>query len=29
MLNDAGFTSIETAHVDGDTANTYFIATKR
>ena len=28
MLTDAGFTSIETAHVDGDTANTYFIATK-
>ena len=28
MLNEAGFTSIETAHVDGDTANTFFIATK-
>ena len=28
MLNDAGFTSIEAAHVDGDIANTYFIATK-
>ena len=28
MLTDAGFTSIETAHVDGDIANTYFIATK-
>ena len=28
MLTDAGFTSIEAAHVDGDTANTYFIATK-
>lgn len=28
MLTDAGFTSIETAHIDGDTANTYFIATK-
>jgi SAM-dependent methyltransferase len=28
MLTDAGFTSIETAHVDGDPANTYFIATK-
>jgi SAM-dependent methyltransferase len=27
MLTDAGFTSIETAHVDGDIANTYFIAT--
>ena len=28
MLTDAGFTSIETAHVDGDIMNTYFIATK-
>jgi SAM-dependent methyltransferase len=28
MLTDAGFTSIETAHVDGDIANTYFIATR-
>ena len=28
MLTDAGFTSIEAAHVNGDTANTYFIATK-
>jgi SAM-dependent methyltransferase len=28
MLSDAGFTSIEAAHVDADTANTYFIATK-
>jgi SAM-dependent methyltransferase len=28
MLGDAGFTSIEAAHVDGDIANTYFIATK-
>jgi SAM-dependent methyltransferase len=28
MLTDAGFTSIEAAHVDGDIANTYFIATK-
>jgi Methyltransferase domain len=28
MLTGAGFTSIETAHVDGDIANTYFIATK-
>ena len=28
MLADAGFTSIETAHVDGDIINTYFIATK-
>ena len=28
MLGDAGFTSVETAHVDGDVANTYFIATR-
>jgi len=28
MLSDAGFTSIETTHVDGDVANTYFIATR-
>ena len=28
MLTDAGFTSIETAHVDGNIVNTYFIATK-
>jgi SAM-dependent methyltransferase len=28
MLTDAGFTSIEAAHIDGDVANTYFIATK-
>src|SRR5215475_7043652 len=28
MLADAGFTSIEAAQVDGDIANTYFIATK-
>ncbi|HEY1343807.1 MAG TPA: class I SAM-dependent methyltransferase [Streptosporangiaceae bacterium] len=28
MLGDAGFTSIKTAHVDGDVGNTYFIATK-
>lgn len=28
MLSDAGFTSIEAAHVDGDIVNTYFIATK-
>jgi hypothetical protein len=28
MLTDAGFTSIEAAHVDGNIANTYFIATK-
>ena len=28
MLAGAGFTSIEAAHVDGDFANTYFIATK-
>jgi SAM-dependent methyltransferase len=28
MLRDAGFASIEAAHVDGDIANTYYIATK-
>jgi hypothetical protein len=28
MLGEAGFTSIETAHLDGDTDNTYFIASK-
>jgi ubiquinone/menaquinone biosynthesis C-methylase UbiE len=28
MLSDAGFTSIEAAHVDGNIFNTYFIATK-
>jgi len=28
MLHDAGFTCVETAHVDGDIVNTYFIATK-
>jgi SAM-dependent methyltransferase len=28
MLTDAGFTSIDAAHVDGDIINTYFIATK-
>jgi len=28
MLIDAGFTSIEAAHVEGDIANTYFIATR-
>jgi SAM-dependent methyltransferase len=28
MLSDAGFTSIEAAHVNGDIFNTYFIATK-
>ena len=28
MLTDAGFPSIEAAHVDGDITNTYFIATK-
>ncbi len=28
MLRDAGFTSIEAAHIDGDVLNTYFIATK-
>jgi SAM-dependent methyltransferase len=28
MLSDAGFTSIEAVHVDGDIVNTYFIATR-
>jgi SAM-dependent methyltransferase len=28
MLRDAGFTSVEAAHVDGDIVNTYFIAAK-
>jgi SAM-dependent methyltransferase len=28
MLSEAGFTSIETAHVDGDVVNTYIIASK-
>ena len=28
MLSDAGFTSVDVAHVDGDIANTYFIATR-
>ena len=28
MLRDAGFTSVDAAHVDGDVLNTYFIATK-
>ena len=28
MLRDAGFTSIEAVHVDGDILSTYFIATK-
>src|SRR5215469_1823933 len=28
MLADAGFTSVEAAHVEGDIANTYFIATR-
>ncbi len=28
MLSDAGFTSVDVSHVDGDIANTYFIATK-
>jgi ubiquinone/menaquinone biosynthesis C-methylase UbiE len=28
MLSDAGFISIEAAHIDGDIFNTYFIATK-
>ena len=28
MLRDAGFTSVNAAHVDGDIINTYFIATK-
>ncbi|HTV99726.1 MAG TPA: methyltransferase domain-containing protein [Streptosporangiaceae bacterium] len=28
MLSEAGFTSVDAAHVDGDIANTYYIATK-
>jgi hypothetical protein len=28
MLGEAGFTSIETAHLDGDIVNAYIIATK-
>src|SRR5215475_2627466 len=28
MLSDAGFTSIEAAHIDDDIFNTYFVATK-
>jgi len=28
MLRDAGFTSVDAAHVDGDVLNAYFIATK-
>jgi hypothetical protein len=28
MLTDAGFTSIDAAHVDGDVVNTYYVATK-
>jgi SAM-dependent methyltransferase len=28
MLSDAGFTSVNVEHVDGDIVNTYFIATK-
>ena len=28
MLRDAGFTSVDARHVDGDIVNTYFIATK-
>jgi SAM-dependent methyltransferase len=28
MLSDAGFTSVDVEHVDGDITNTYFIATK-
>jgi ubiquinone/menaquinone biosynthesis C-methylase UbiE len=28
MLRDAGFTSVDATHVDGDIVNTYFIATK-
>ena len=28
MLSDAGFTSVDVKHVDGDIANAYFIATK-
>jgi hypothetical protein len=28
MLGEAGFTSIETAHLDGDIVNTYIVASK-
>jgi hypothetical protein len=28
MLRDAGFTSVEAVHVDGDTLSMYFIASK-
>ena len=28
MLGEAGFTSIETARIDGDIVNTYIIASK-
>jgi hypothetical protein len=28
MLGDAGFTSVEAVHVNGDVLNTYFIAAK-
>jgi hypothetical protein len=28
MLSDAGFTSVHTAHVDGDIVNAYLIASK-
>ena len=28
MLSEAGFSSVDAAHVDGDIANTYYIATK-
>jgi hypothetical protein len=28
MLSEAGFTSMETAHLDGDIVNTYIIASK-
>ena len=29
MLADAGFTSVQVAHLDGDIANSYIIASKR
>jgi hypothetical protein len=28
MLSEAGFTSVDVEHVEGDIVNTYFIATK-
>jgi hypothetical protein len=28
MLSDAGFTSVEVKHVDGDIFNNYYVATK-